>query len=64
MGVRFQMNLASVVGYYGQTANNKALWLLEKGYYDEFGSDCHRLSSTKGNFERRVLTRDTVRLLK
>ena len=64
MGVRFQMNLASVVGYYGQTANNKALWLLQKGYYDEFGSDCHRLSSTKGNFERRVLTRDTVRLLK
>ena len=64
MGVRFQMNLASVVGYYGQTANNKALWLLEKEYYDEFGSDCHRLSSTKGNFERKVLTRDVVHLLK
>ena len=64
MGIRFQMNLPSLVGFYGETANNKALWLLEKGYYDELGSDCHRLQTTKEHFERRVLNKDIRRLLK
>ena len=63
MGIRFQMNLPSIVGFYGETANNKALWLLEKGYYDEVGSDCHRLQTTKEQFERKALTPDMVRLL-
>ena len=64
MGIRFQMNLPSLVGFYGETANNKALWLLEKGYYDELGSDCHRLQTTKEHFERRVLNKYIRRLLK
>ena len=63
MGILFQMNLPSIVGFYGETANNKALWLLEKGYYDEVGSDCHRLQTTKEQFERKALTPDMVRLL-
>ena len=46
-----------------EMANNKALWLLEKGYYDEVGSDCHRLQTTKEQFERKALTPDMVRLL-
>ena len=63
MGIRFQMNLPSIVGFYGETANNKALWLLEKGYYDVIGSDCHRLQTTKEQFERKALNHDAIRLL-
>ncbi len=63
MGILFQMNLPSIVGFYGQTANNKALWLLEKGYYDVIGSDCHRLQTTKEQFERKALNQDAIRLL-
>lgn len=63
MGVMFQMNIPSIVGFYGETANNKALWLLENGFYDEYGSDCHRAQTTKEQLERKVLTKDVVRLL-
>lgn len=64
MGVRFQMNLPSLVSFYGETARGKAQWLLEKGYYDKLGSDCHRLYTTKEHFERKVLTSDVLKLLK
>ena len=64
MGIRFQMNLASVVGFYGKTAKDKALWLLGKEYYDEIGSDCHRLQTTKQQFEYKALNRSDLSLLK
>ena len=62
MGVKFQMNLPSIVGFYGETANRKAVWLLENGFYDEFGSDCHRVATTKEQFERKVLTSDVLHM--
>lgn len=43
MGVKFQLNLGSVVGGYGKEARNKAEWLLEEGMYDLMGSDVHTL---------------------
>ena len=64
MGLHFQLNLASLVGYYGETAQNKALWLLEKGWYSEVGSDCHRFLSLSEQFSREVLKSDTCGLLK
>ena len=63
-GIRFQMNLPSLVGYYGDTAFEKAKWLFEKGYYNETGSDCHRLHITKEQFERKSLNKDVLCLLK
>ena len=54
------MNLASLVGFYGETAQSKAEWLLENGYYTEVGSDCHRLRLIKEQFERKVLTKETI----
>lgn len=64
MGIKFQMNISSVVGFYGETARKKALWLLGEGYYDEIGSDCHRLNTTKKQFEHKVLKRKDLSLLK
>lgn len=43
MGVRFQVNLPSLAGLYGEPQRRRALHLLKKGYYDLWGSDLHRL---------------------
>lgn len=63
MGIHFQLNLGSLVGYYGETAMGKARNLLEKGWYSDVGSDCHRLSTIKEQYTREVLTKDILYLL-
>lgn len=42
MGVLLQMNIPSLVGFYGKDAQQKARYLLEKDMYCMVGSDCHR----------------------
>lgn len=64
MGIHFQLNLGSLVGYYGETAMRKAQELLEKGWYSEIGSDCHRLATIKEQYNREVLTKDIVSKLR
>lgn len=56
-GVRLQLNLGSLIGYYGPSARKKAEWLLGKGWYSAFGSDCHRMQSIREQFTRRELSR-------
>ena len=64
MGVKFQLNLPSLVGGYGKAALQKASDLLKKGMYDCTGSDLHRLSafqdaiskSSLGKRERELLS--------
>lgn len=43
-GFKFQMNLMSLGGVYGQPSQEKARHFLERGWYDFVGSDLHRLS--------------------
>jgi tyrosine-protein phosphatase YwqE len=62
--VKFQLNLGSLIGYYGPSAKRKAEWLLEKGWYSAFGSDCHRLRSIQEQFSRKELSRKVVERLK
>lgn len=64
MGIHFQLNAGSLVGYYGETAMRKAHDLLAKGWYSEIGSDCHRLASIKEQYARATLTKDVVARLK
>ena len=45
MGVRLQLNIASLTGYYGQSTRAKAEILLKKGLYFAYGSDCHRVKT-------------------
>jgi len=40
-GHYFQLNITSLSGYYGKSANNLAQHLLKKGYYNFVGSDLH-----------------------
>ena len=57
LGILFQLNLPSLLGFYGETVMKKACWLLEKGHYTCAGSDCHRLGMIVGMYERKGLSR-------
>lgn len=43
MGVKFQLNLFSLIGAYGTVIRKKAVWLMKDGFYDLVGSDTHNL---------------------
>lgn len=45
LGVKFQLNLPSLVGGYGQVVKKKAEWLQEKGMISLCGTDVHSLLS-------------------
>ena len=63
LGVYFQMNLPSIVGYYGDTAQKKAMQILKNDWYKVAGSDCHRLQSYERQMTTEVLTSDIVERL-
>ena len=64
MGVRLQLNIASLTGYYGQSTRAKAETLLKKGLYFAYGSDCHRVKTIKEQYNRTELKKDIIKLLK
>ncbi len=41
IGCLFQLNILSVAGYYGKSANELAQFLIKKNYYDLVGTDLH-----------------------
>lgn len=43
LGVKFQLNLFSLVGGYGILVEKKAKWLLKNGMYDVSGTDTHKI---------------------
>ena len=63
MGIHFQLNAGSLVGYYGETAMRKSHELLEKGWYSEIGSDCHRLATIQEQYTRETLSKDLLQHL-
>ena len=63
MGCLFQMNLPSIVGFYGESVQLRALDLLEKGYYRMMGSDCHRFRALQAQYAARELKKDTIEKL-
>ena len=44
-GYEFQLNYLSLSGYYGPEVYERAMDLLDKGYYNYTGSDFHRIST-------------------
>ena len=64
MGIHFQLNLGSLVGYYGETAMHKAHDLLAKGWYSDVGSDCHRLTTIQEQYNRETLTKEVLNNLR
>jgi tyrosine-protein phosphatase YwqE len=63
-GVRFQLNLMSLVGMYGDDAADKASSLLLEGMYDFAGSDLHRLSPWQRAITDPCLTHKEVAALR
>ena len=60
MGCILQMNLPSIVGFYGESARQRALYLLDKGWYRMVGSDCHRFKAIQAQYAAKELKKDTV----
>jgi len=60
MGVVFQLNLPSVVGFYGEDIMEKAQYLLDKDWYTMVGSDCHRMKRLESQFGMKILKQDTI----
>lgn len=44
MGVKFQLNLMSLVGHYGDSAVHGSNYLIDNGFVDFIGTDTHRMS--------------------
>lgn len=63
MGVRLQLNIASLTGYYGQSCRSKAENLLSKGLYSAYGSDCHKVKTIKSQYSRPELKKDIIKKL-
>ena len=63
MGCFLQMNLPSIVGFYGSSVRARAMDLLDKGWYRMVGSDCHRFRAIRAQYNAPELKKDTVRKL-
>ena len=46
-GCKFQLNLLSLIGYYGKDVKELALRLLESNLYDFIGTDTHKIEHVK-----------------
>ncbi len=64
MGVQLQLNLPSIVGFYGPQVRKRAEWLLNKGMYTMAGSDCHRFKVVHHQYRSPELKKGTVAKLK
>jgi tyrosine-protein phosphatase YwqE len=64
MGVRLQLNLPSVLGYYGDHVREKAAKILKNGWYDMAGSDCHKFRPIRHMMTDKLLKKDGVKLLR
>lgn len=53
-GVKFQMNILSLTGAYGESAKKKAEWLLSNNMIDYMGTDVHRLEAFHKNIQTPV----------
>jgi tyrosine-protein phosphatase YwqE len=60
MGCFLQLNLPSVVGFYGTSARERAEFLLDKGWYSMAGSDCHRFHALHTQYVVKELKKKTI----
>lgn len=63
MGVLLQLNVPSILGFYGQETRERAEDLLGKGWYSISGSDCHRFRALQEQMAEKVLDKKTIGLL-
>lgn len=61
-GVLFQLNVPSLLGFYGSTAQGKAHWLLENGMYRLCGTDLHQMAGFEKLIGGRIPSKIAERL--
>ena len=47
MGVKFQINILSLTGYFGANARDIVIWLIKNRMVDMLGSDMHNLDHAR-----------------
>lgn len=62
-GALLQMNLASIIGVYGEAVAKRAQNMLSKGMYSMTGTDCHRFRALEGQIACKILSKNTVSML-
>ena len=60
MGVKFQLNLTSLIGAYGNQVKERAEYLLNEGYYNYSGSDAHSYHAIQRAFEHKALKKNMI----
>lgn len=60
IGCFLQLNLPSIVGFYGESVRQRAHYLLDKGWYRMVGSDCHRFRAIEAQYTVKELKKETV----
>ena len=60
MGVKFQLNVTSLIGAYGNQVKERAEYLLNEGYYNYSGSDAHSYHAIQRAFEHKGLKKNIV----
>ncbi len=53
-GVVFQINVLSIMGYYSRPVQKMAYQLIDKGWVEFLGTDCHNLLQARFIFENRT----------
>lgn len=53
-GTLFQLNIPSLIGFYGPEARSKAEAILKKGWYDVAGSDFHSFRALRAALETEI----------
>ena len=60
IGVKFQLNLFSLSGAYGNAVRDMALDLLDIDAYDYVGTDIHRITAFNASYQKLKLSKSTV----
>ena len=64
MGVKFQLNVTSLIGAYGKQVKERAEYLLNEGYYNYSGSDAHSYHAIQRAFEHKSLKKDAISVIR
>ncbi len=62
-GVKMQLNLSSLFGFYGKEAKRKAEYMLVNDYYHAVGTDTHRVSQVMKSLSEGRLSKKTIEML-
>lgn len=60
MGVKFQLNVTSLIGAYGNQVKERAEYLLNEDYYNYSGSDAHSYHAIQRAFEHKALKKNMI----